>query len=110
MRMLISVWLARWEAAFYNGLSALGGRLLRLVFPELLTGRRDVPAHPATHRPARRHPADEQFVPGMWLMAPRVTTVAWVAGAVVILARYLHIGHHTVPQSQVYRLGHDGAR
>lgn len=110
LRIVISVWLARLQAAFFNGLSALAGRLLGLVFPKFLIGRRGVPVHPATHRPARRHSADEQFVPGMWLMAPRVTTAAWAAGAVLILARHLHLAHHAVPQSQDNRLSHGGAR
>jgi hypothetical protein len=110
MRMLISVWLARWQAAFFDRLSSLAARLLGVVFPDVAFALRGLPAPPSTHRTARHHSADEHAVPGVWLMAPRVTTAVWVAGAVVILARHLHLAHRAGPQSQVYRLSHDGAR
>ncbi|HOZ58260.1 MAG TPA: hypothetical protein PKY70_08745 [Nakamurella multipartita] len=110
MRMLISVWLARWQAAIFNRFSALAARLFGLVFPDVMDAPRGVPGHPATHRTARHHSPDEHAVPGIWLIAPRVTTAVWVAGAVVILARYLHLAHHAGPPAQIYRLSHDGTR
>lgn len=91
MRMVIAVWLSRWQAAFIVRSVEMSARLVAaLVTP--LAGHGRVPA--AHHAPAghqdHHHGVEEHAAPGIWLVAPRVSVAVWLAAVIAATTHRLH--------------------
>lgn len=106
MRTLIAVWLAKWQAGFVIRLLGLVDRLTR---PAAVAGR-GIPLGTRISGRVNHHGVEENAVPGLWLMSPRLTVGLWLAGAVVALAHDLHLIGGPGPEVEIHQLGRIGRK